>query len=194
MRFVKTLSMVKPRPFSTSEYYLMADHGMFHGERVELLGGAVVAKSPHNPPHCNSVTRANGLLVRTFGEGYLVRCQLPLSLGEGNEPEPDFAVVTEAMMHGITRHPTRPLLVIEVSDSSLGYDRKEKGSLYAAASIQDYWIVNLVDHRLERYTRPRKDARAPFGWSYAVREVFKPSEEVAPLAEPERRVQVGKLY
>lgn len=186
--------MVKPRPFSTSEYYMMADHGMFHGERVELLGGAVVVKSPHNPPHCNSVTRATGHLVRTFGENYLVRCQLPLSLGEGNEPEPDFAVVTEAMMHGNTRHPTRALLVIEVSDSSLGHDRKEKAGLYAASGIEDYWIVNLVDRRLERSTRPREDPTAPFGWSYAVLEVFQPGDEVAPVRLPEVRVPVAGLF
>ncbi|MEW6276983.1 MAG: Uma2 family endonuclease [Candidatus Eremiobacterota bacterium] len=182
------------RPFSRTEYYLMVDHGMFHGERVELIEGHILALSPHNPTHSNAVTHTTGVLVRALGEDYLVRVQLPVSLGERSEPEPDFAVVTEAMLHSNTRHPSRPLLVMEVANSSLAYDRTEKASLYARYGIRDYWVLNLIDRHLECCRNPVEAPQAEFGFDYAERTLHLPDQTVSPLRIPEVRILVSRLF
>ena len=87
-----------------------------------------------------------------------IRIQLPLDLGQTSEPEPDCTIVLAASRQNLAGHPTSAVLVIEVADSSLAYDRGRKGSLYARAGIQDYWIINLVDDRLEVYRDPIPDS------------------------------------
>lgn len=84
-------------------------------------------------------------------------------------------------------------LVLEVADSSLGYDRNRKGSLYTRAGIPEYWIVNLQERILEVYREPREDRTAVYGASYAHRLIFEPGQSVAPLATPESLVSVEAL-
>ena len=85
------------------------------------------------------------------------------------------------------------MLTVEVSESSLGFDRRHKGSLYARAGLDDYWVVNLVDRVLEVYREPVPDPDAPFGWRYARREVLDPSMRVTPLAAPSAAIRVADL-
>jgi Uma2 family endonuclease len=82
---------------------------------------------------------------------------------------------------------------VEVADSSLEFDREEKGNLYARAGVADYWIVNLVDHAVEVYRHPAPDATAPYGWRYESLEVVRPSESIALLGIPSARVTVSAL-
>ncbi len=82
----------------------------------------------------------------------------------------------------VAGHPSRPVLVVEVSESSLALDRDHKGSLYARAGLADYWIVNLVDRVLEVYRDPRPDPAASFGWRYRSVQVFGREASVSPLA------------
>jgi Uma2 family endonuclease len=90
-------------------------------------------------------------------------------------------------------HPARPVLVVEVAESSLTFDRGRKGSLYARAGIADYWIVNLVDRVLEIYREPVPDAAAFYGWSYRSVTRHPPPVVVTPLAFPSIEIAVVDL-
>ena len=90
-------------------------------------------------------------------------------------------------------HPARPVLVVEVAISSLSLDRNHKGSLYARARLEDYWIVNLVDRVLEVYRQPLVDVSAPFGWRYASHRTLGLGSSVAPLAAADSPVLVADL-
>jgi len=162
-------------------------------ERVELIDGEVVPLSAHDKIHSDSVALANNLLVRLYGETHLVRVGLPVQVGEFSEPEPDFSLVRPEHLAEAARHPTEPDLVIEISFTSLAYDRMKKTSLYASAGIPEYWIVNLSERCLERHTEPGPDKTAPFGHSYAVRKVFGEQDEIKPTQVPGGAVRVGEM-
>jgi hypothetical protein len=103
------------------------------------------------------------------------------------------AVVPGTVSDYPREHPARPVLTVEVSESSLAMDRRHKGSLYARAGLDDYWVVNLVDRVLEVYREPVRDPEAPFGWHYARREVLDPSMLATPLAAPNAGIRVADL-
>jgi Uma2 family endonuclease len=132
-------------------------------------------------------------LRAAFGEGWIVRIQDPVALDDESEPEPDLVVVAGGWRDYRTEHPARPVLVVEVSESSLAFDREVKGSLYARGGITDYWIVNLVDRVLEIYRAPSRDASAEFGWRYLGVEVLGPDGVASPLARPEARIAIAGL-
>ena len=90
-------------------------------------------------------------------------------------------------------HPSRPVLTVEVAESSLALDRERKGSLYARAGLPDYWVLNLIDRVLEVYRGPVPDSAAPFGWRYARSEVLDASAGVTPLAAPGSSIPVSQL-
>lgn len=170
------------RRWTVEEYYRLWEAGFFRDERVELINGEILRMSPHNKPHSSAIGFLNNRLVRTFGETHLVRVQLPLSVGDLSEPEPDFSLVRPELIEGYQRHPTTADLVIEVSDSSLNYDRSRKTSLYASAQVKEYWVLNIPELRLEVYREPRQDAHAEFGWSYFVHLVLTREDTVTPVA------------
>jgi Uma2 family endonuclease len=123
----------------------------------------------------------------------MVRLQAPVSLDDESEPEPDVVVVPGGPSDYRDEHPARPVLVIEVADSSLSFDRREKGSLYARAGLADYWIVNLVDRVLEVYRDPVPDPSGAYGWRYATLTSMSPPGVVSPLAFPSARIAVADL-
>jgi len=88
-------------------------------------------------------------------------------------------------------HPSQPALLVEVSESTLAFDRRYKGSVYARAGVADYWIVNLVDEVLEVHRRPTPDPSAEFGWRYLDGEVFRTGGRVSPLARPDVTIAVA---
>ena len=147
-------------------YYCLAESGALNGERVELVGGELVTITPQNHAHAYTMGVLTGLLVALYGHSHVVRAQLPLDLGDRSQPEPDFAVVTKAVHRHSKPHPSGADLVIEVSDSSLAYDRDEKASLYAQAGMAEYWVVNLVDRQVEVFRDPGPDSLAAFGHRY----------------------------
>lgn len=145
----------------------MAEAGVFRpDERVELIGGRIVAMSPQNSPHATTLILVHDALRTIFSAGYVVRMQLPLDLSPSSQPEPDIAVVRGTARDYASAHPTAALLVVEVSDSTLAFDRGEKASLYANASIPEYWIMNLVDRRLEVYRDPVPMPGQSYGYGY----------------------------
>jgi Uma2 family endonuclease len=181
------------RRWSKADYLKMAQTGILaDGERTELFEGIILTMSPNNPPHANAVSRLNMLLTRHFS-GHIVRVQLPLDVKGDSLPEPDFAIVTEDSIRP-DAHPREAVLVIEVADSSLHYDRHEKSSLYARSEIQEYWILNIPDQVLEIYREPGSDSEAPLGWGYRRRVVLDTTEPASPLSLPEARLMVEKMF
>lgn len=144
-------------------------------DHVELLDGEIIEMSPEKSRHAASVDLAAEALRVAFGAGFTIRVQHPLALSESSEPEPDVAVVPGSPRDYVHGHPARALLVVEVSDTSLDYDRHRKAAAYAAAGIAEYWIVNLVEMQLEVHRRPS-------GGAYAERTVLDRTGQMQPSA------------
>jgi len=180
-----------PRRWTRAEYYQLGEMGLFHGQRVELIEGEIMVLSPQNWPHTLTVARVEAALRRVLGTGFWVRTQFPLNLST-SDPEPDVSVVA-GRLEDYSDHPTTAVLLVEVSDSSLGYDRTRKASLYARASIADYWIVNLVDNQVEVRRDPHRDPSQPYGHGYASVTVLVPPAVVNPLAAPQVSLAVADL-
>jgi Uma2 family endonuclease len=148
---------VTPHRWTIDEYYRMAETGILKPDaRVELIEGVVVDMPPIGPDHAGSVDLVGDLFRLRLGSGVIVRGQHPLRLRPGVEPQPDICVVRRRADWYRSGHPTPAdvLLVVEVSDSSLEYDRETKALLYAQAGIVDYLILNLVDKQIEVYRDP----------------------------------------
>jgi len=118
---------------------------------------------------------------------------MPVALDDESEPEPDVAVVPGTWAGYRASHPSRPALVVEVAESSLAFDREDKGSLYARGGVRDYWILNLVDRALEVYHDPAPDPAAPYGWRYASARTLTGVDVVLPLAAPLSRIAIADL-
>ena len=184
----------QPRRFTVEEYARMGEAGIFApGERVELIEGEILAVSPQNRKHARRIAKLTSLLVRLFGDNHEIRVQLPLTLSKFSEPEPDFAIVLAQESDDAERHPAGADLVIEIADSSLSFDRNEKASVYAKAGIQDYWVLNLVNKRLEIRRGPRELPGSAHGWDYANLSLLATEQSVSPLAFPEVQIRVSDL-
>lgn len=181
------------RRFTLDEYHWLVRQGFFADERVELIDGEIVRMPPTGPEHSSVKSRALMWLSRLSGENWHVRVDDPLALGE-HEPVPDVAVVPGSPDDYRQSHPTTALLVIEIADTSLQYDRTTKMSLYASAGIPEYWIVNLVERRLEVYREPSSpEPETPFNALYKSLRLYSPQESISPLFAPEVSVQAGEL-
>jgi Uma2 family endonuclease len=184
----------KTRRWRRVEYERLIETGFFPpGDPVELVGGQLIVAEPQGSRHFAAVQTMEEALRRVFGQGWQVRGQGPLALDEESEPEPDVAVVPGSFRDYVAGHPSRPALVVEISESSLALDRDHKGSLYARAGITDYWIVNLLDQTLEVYRDPGPDPAASFAWRYRSVEVRRREAAVSPLALPGANIRVSDL-
>jgi Uma2 family endonuclease len=182
-----------PKRWRRVEYQKLVDVGAFEGEPLELIGGQLIVAEPKGSPHATAVGMAHDALRAAIAEGWIVRIQDPIALDDDSAPEPDIAVVRGSRADYRHAHPSRAALIIEVAESSLAFDRTQKGSLYARAGIADYWIVNLEGRVVEVYRDPGPDLTAPFGWRYVSVERFRPPAAVTPLAVPARPVRVAEL-
>ena len=112
------------RHWTREEYYKMAEAGILGpGERVELIEGEIIAMTPQDTPHAVAGSLVDEVLRTAFGTGFHVRSQRPLSLGLESEPEPDAAVVRGAARDFLKAHPTTAVLVVEISHTTLAFDR-----------------------------------------------------------------------
>jgi Uma2 family endonuclease len=185
---------LRTRRFTRVEYERLIDLGIFQpGDPVELIGGQLMVAEPQGAAHYTAIVKTARALEAAFGPGWEVRTQGPIGLDDESEPEPDVAVVPGSPDDYSRAHPSRPVLTVEVAESSLGFDRHHKGSLYARAGLTDYWVLNLGDAVLEVYREPLADAAAPFGWRYARTDVLDASAGVTPLAAPGARLAVSSL-
>ena len=179
------------RRWSRFEYEKLIDRGVFDCDRVELIGGQLIVSEPHGTYHSTALSRADYAVRAVLPAGWLVRVQLPISLDDESAPEPDIAVVPGELDDYLNAHPSVPSLVIEVADSSLSFDRKVKGSLYARGGVQDYWIVSVTERAVEVYREPHADPSAVWGWSYRSVRTLGPTESVSPLALPSVTIRVA---
>ncbi|MBM3219282.1 MAG: Uma2 family endonuclease [Candidatus Rokubacteria bacterium] len=191
---MESAPLLRQRPIKRVEYEKLTEQGFFDSdERLELLDGLLVFREPQYAPHATAVRLAATALRRAFGPGWVVEGQLPIALDDVSEPEPDVAVVPGDPRDYRDGHPERPVLILEVAESSLAKDRDVKLALYARAGITDYWIVNLIDRVLEVYREPVWSPSSPHGWRYASLVIARPPEGITPLAAPHSRVAVADL-
>ncbi|MBD2188724.1 Uma2 family endonuclease [Pseudanabaena mucicola] len=155
--------LVQTKRFTIAEYQRLTDLGMLQNsaerERTELIRGEItymVAKGIRHTFCCRNLLEELSNLVKGHAK---LQCQDPIFLPPDSSPEPDFVIVRDREDDYLTGHPTPDdiLLVIEIADSSLSYDRDVKGLLYAEAGIANYWLFNLIDNRLEVYSEPYRD-------------------------------------
>jgi Uma2 family endonuclease len=163
-----TLPPVEPQPkrFTLEEYAELTKIGFFkEDDRIELIRGELIEMAAKGTKHTVCCQRLLKVLPRLLDDSFL-RCQDPVQLLEGSEPEPDFAIVRDRADDYLDSHPSSDdiLLLIEVADSSINYDRTYKGSLYAEAGIEHYWIFNVLDTQLEVLTQPFQNANGDFGY------------------------------
>ncbi len=141
--------------FTVGRYQKMIDSGAITSEdKVELLENYVVLKIPRNPPHDGTIDLIKAAFA-SLPTGWLLRVQQAVALAD-SQPEPDFAIVRGTPRSYLARHPlaTDVALLIEVANSSLLRDQRDKTRIYARAGVPAYWIVNLVDRRIEAHSQP----------------------------------------
>jgi Uma2 family endonuclease len=183
------LPPLRTRRFTRVEYDRLVRQGFFDDERLELLNGLLAVKEPQSGRHAGTVVKVRHALERAFGRRYHCRAHAPVALDPLSEPEPDVAVVRGPVT---AKHPARPVLVVEVSDSSLARDRVLKRALYARAALREYWVVNLAQDVVEVYRQPLK-VRAR-GWTYRSVRIVRRGATVTPLAAPRARIRVAELF
>jgi hypothetical protein len=173
------------RRWKRVEYERLAELGVFDSdERLELLDGLLVVREPQDVPHAAARRLVVAALRRVFGEGWLVDSQLPRALDDDSEPEPHICVLPGGPRDYLDAHPSHPVLIVEVAESSLRKDRALKAGLYARAGIADFWIVNLIDRVLEVHRHPRPSDSAPYGWSHRTVTILRAPDTIRPLANP----------
>ena len=177
------------RKFTVAEYYRMAEVGILHHtERVELLDGEIIVMAPIGIPHATGVRRMERVLHQALGAAAAISVQNPIRLDDHSEPEPDIALLRFREDDYATAHPGPAdiLVVMEVSDSTLDFDREVKSKRYAAAGIPEMWVMNLPGDCLDRLDQP-----GPAG--YARHTVFRRGEKISPAALPDLELAVADL-
>jgi Uma2 family endonuclease len=140
--------------FTIDQYDRMVATGVItEDDPVELLGGILVRKMPKNPRHAAITGFLGGRIAGMIPAGWHVRKEDPVRIPDYDEPEPDLAVARGAFMDYLSQHPGPGdlALIVEVSESSLAIDRRDKLTAYEKAGVPQYWIVNLVDRQIEVY-------------------------------------------
>ena len=180
---------VQRRRFSVAEYeQLIAIGVLCEDERVELIEGEILEMNPIGTRHAAAVDRLTALFFGTFGGRCNIRGQNPIQLPPRSEPQPDLALLRPRADYYAAAHPTAAdtLLVVEVADSSLDYDRQIKIPLYARNGIVEAWLLDLEHDVLLVYREP-----GPNG--YQLTHTLRRGETVALLAFPETQIAVADL-
>ena len=189
------MTAVTAKRFSIAEYHRLGELGFFApDERVELIRGEIIIKAAKSTLHsvCNSTLF--GELYTLLAKRAIVRGQEPIILSADSEPEPDVAIALNRSDNYLSSHPEPAdiLLVIEVSDSTLKYDRNTKLSLYAEAGISNYWIFNLVDIQLEMHSEPYQKIPGDFG--YQLQRIVLPNGIVAIPGFPDLSLDLSLVF
>jgi len=175
--------------FSVKEYYRMAETGVLRPDaRVELVNGEIIDMSPIGPFHGGLVKRLSRFFNLKAQGRWTVSTQDPLHLDNQSEPQPDVMLLKPTPDDYTSRHPQAEdvFLLIEVSESTLDYDRDEKLPVYGRAGVAEVWIVNLNEAMVEVY-------RDPHFTGYGNKTLIRVGDHVAPLAFPDAAVDVAEL-
>ena len=183
--------VVVRRKLDVHEYHRMGDAGILHeDDRVELIEGELIDMGSIGWDHASTVNGLTRTLVLACGTRAVVSVQNPVRLDEFNEPQPDFAVLKPRGPNGRALGPPGPsevLLLVEVADSSLRFDKKVKVPLYARFGIPEVWIVDLQKRVLQRYQGPR-------GGAYGDVTPHGAGESLALAADPKIAVALGEAF
>jgi Uma2 family endonuclease len=175
--------------FTVDAFRRLAEAGILtEDDRVELVDGELVRMSPIGDRHMAAVNRCNRLFSRTAGERALVSVQNPVDLDPYNEPQPDVALLRPRADDYARGKPGPPdlLLVVEVADTSLAYDRQTKLPRYAATGVREAWLLDLEADALEVHREPRPDG-------YALIRRYRRGERASPEALPDVALAVEDL-
>ena len=167
--------------FDVHQYHTMAKAGVLReDDRVELIDGEIIAMSARGPAHVGAVNFSAMFWVMSLRERAVVQIQSSVRLDEWNEPEPDVAILKPRDDFYASRHagPDDVLLLIEVSDTTLRYDRRIKLALYARFGIPEFWIVNIRARSIEVYTDP-------VNGEYTSLQTFRRGQTATPTAFPD---------
>jgi Uma2 family endonuclease len=182
-------SAVIKKRFTADEYHRMAEVGILsERDRVELIDGEIIVMSPIGNRHAACVSKAVRALVRAVGDDAIVQPRGPVRLDEYYEPEPDLVLLRPRADFYSSRYrsPEDVLLVIEVSDSSLEYDRDVKAPIYAAARILEYWLADLNADLVWRFLAPERGR-------YQSVEPWRRGQSITPLLLPSCKIAVDDL-
>ena len=177
------------RRFTVAEYYALVDRGILaENDRVELLDGDIIAMPPIGDWHQSSIDRFTNLMLPLLRGRAIMRVQGPTRLNENSEPLPDVMLLRQRDDFYETGHPSPDdvLLIIEVSDSSVDYDRDDKLTAYARAGIPEVWIVSRQDRQIEAYTEPTEG-------EYANVRHARHGESIAPSALPDVVMEIDRV-
>ena len=180
---------MKRRRFTVADFLRLAEVGFLaDDERVELIRGEIIEMSSISEGHASTVMRLVSLLSRMFGQRALLSVQNPVQLDDATLPQPDVALLRPRDDFYGQRHPgpEDTLLLIEVSDTTLTYDRRVKTALYSAAGVMEYWIINLQKRQIEVYREPQSEG-------YRTMTRYAPGETLSPLAFPEVQLDITEI-
>lgn len=182
-------SSVTRKRFTADEYQRMGQVGILtEDDRVELIDGEIVAMTPIGTRHNASVNRGMRALVRAAGDDAIVQSQGSVRLDPYSEPEPDLVLLRPRSDFYSSKHagPNDILLVIEIAQSSIEYDREVKAPVYAGAGIPEYWLVDLNTDVVWRFSSPERG-------TYRSSEQCRRGQSVAPQLLPTCLIAVDEL-
>ena len=175
--------------FNVTDYHRMAASGVFPPDaRVELLNGKINDMPPTGPFHGGLVNRLTRLFGRLSNDRWLVSAQNPLHLDDHSEPQPDMMLLRPSKDDYTHRHPQPEdvFLLIEVSDSTLDYDREQKLPAYGRAGVAEVWIINLIEMTIEVYCDPHFTG-------YGSKATLRAGDSASPKVFPDASVEVSEL-
>lgn len=182
------------RRWTRDEYDRLVELGTFDdGERVELIDGFLVVREPQGARHAAAIRRVIAALRRALGDGWQIDSQLPIALDPASEPEPDVSVSAYDPAAYRDAHPSLPVLVVEVADTSYRIDHEFKTSLYARAAVPECWIIDVARGLVEVHRDPQPSDIARYGWRYAGVATLRPPATVTPLVAPATRIAIADL-
>ena len=178
---------LKLRQITVKEYDAMIENGVFdQNDQIELLNGVIIEKMPKGTKHATLNDIIATHLIQKLGDKVCVKNQNPIWLDEFSEPEPDIVLADLPFEKYFDKHPTPDeiFLILEISDSTLGYDRNAKGAAYARAGIRQYILLNVQEKTLEDY-------REPGAGGYGSKQTHRAGQKFNLVAFPEISLQVG---
>ena len=181
---------VKPRLITVSEYDRMIEAGIYtENDRIELLNGKIIETMPKGPKHTSANSKIIRFFIRLFNEELIVRSQDPIRLDDFSEPEPDIVLANRDEKEYAENHPTPSdiLLVMEISDTTLGYDRDDKAIAYSRNGIRQYLLLNLKNETLEDYREPNADG-------YGAKRTYRSGDVFNLVAFPEIEIKFDDLF
>ena len=179
----------KVRKFTVAEYYRMAEVGILSPEeRVQLIEGEIIVMPPIGPGHASSVALSIHAFSRPADDQFIVQVQNPLHLADGSEPEPDVMLLRPRADYYATAHPTPAdtFVVLEVSDSTLEFDRNRKAQVYGRAGVAQTLVLNLPEDCIENFTEP-----GPQG--YGRHTIHRRGDKIRLVALPDMELAVEDL-